>query len=85
MVAYFYDDDGLLVTTSAAITQQAFHILIEIFKWVGLRTNVRKTVIVEFQPCRAIGGHSTEDDGLRMTGEGRTHWVRLRQGFQCLD
>ena len=54
--------------------QWVFNVLMELFYQVGLRTNVGKTVCMEFQPCHAIGGHSIEACGLWMTGDGRIHW-----------
>ena len=46
---------------------------------MGLRTNVAKTVSMACQPCCALGGHSTEEYGLLMTGEVHTYWERLCQ------
>ena len=46
---------------------------------MGLRTNVAKTVSMAFQPCRALGGHSADEYGLCMTGEGHTYWEQLHQ------
>ena len=57
----------------------------EIFDWVGPYTNALKTVSMECQPCRAIGGHSTESYGLWMKGEGMTHQERLFQRDHYLD
>ena len=43
------------------------------FDWIGLHTNIGKTVIMEFQPCHKIGGHSVEPYGLSMTGDHLRH------------
>ena len=43
------------------------------FDWIGFHTNIGKTVIMEFQPCHKIGGHSVEPYGLSMTGDHLRH------------
>ena len=47
--------------------QWAFIIMAGLFDWIGLHTNIGKSVIMAYQPCHAIGGHSVEPYGLRMT------------------
>ena len=73
LAKYFYADDGFLASTRATRLQRVFNVLTELFDRVGLRTNVGKTVSMACQPCCAIGGHSSEAYGLRMTGWGLTH------------
>ena len=46
---------------------------------MGLCTNVTQTVNIACQDFRALGGHSTEEYGLWMTGEVHTYRERLRQ------
>ena len=70
MVAYLYAYNRILVLTWATWLQRLFNILMGLFEWVGLRTKMRKTVIMACQPCRTIGGHSMEAYGLRMMGGG---------------
>ena len=53
------------------------------FDWIGLHTNIGKTVIMVFQPCHAIGGHFMDPYGLRMTGDYLRHRERLHQRFFC--
>ena len=51
----------------------------DLFDRVSLRTNVAKKVIMACQPCRALGGHSLEVYGLRMTDDGHNYGEWLRQ------
>ena len=44
MEEYFYADNRLFVSTRSTRIQQAFNVLTETFDWVGLLTNVVKTV-----------------------------------------
>ena len=71
---YLYADDGLLVYTQAARIQWEFRVMKNLLYCVGLRINVGKMMSMAYQPCRAIGKQSTEAYGLRMMGEGSTHW-----------
>ena len=83
MAEFFYDDNGLLVSTRTTRLQQAFGVLTEMFDWICLLTNVVKTVSMACQPCCAIGGHYAEAYGLSMTGEVVTYRERLRQRICC--
>ena len=51
----------------------------EIFDRMGLRTNVAKTVSIDFKPFRVLVGNSAEAYGLRMTGETHTYREHLHQ------
>ena len=55
----------------------------ELFYWVGMRTNVGKMVSMVCQPCHLIGGHYTEAYGLSLMGEGLTHQESLQHWAQC--
>ena len=68
LAAYFYANKGLLKLIWENRLQQASDILTDIFDWVGICTNVFKTVIMTFQLCCAIGGHYVEAYGLRIMG-----------------
>ena len=46
MAAYFYAYNGIRVSTRVTQLQQAFEVLTEMFDWVGLFTNLFKTVII---------------------------------------
>ena len=63
--------------------QQEFRIITELFDWVGLRTNVGKTVSMACQSCHALGVHYMEAYGLRMTFRGITHRERLCLCVHC--
>ena len=41
---FFYAGDGVVDSTDSGWLQLAFDFLMGLFDWVGLRTNVRKTV-----------------------------------------
>ena len=47
LAAYFYVDDGLIVLTQLERTKRDFDVLTDLFKWVGLWTNTRKTLRME--------------------------------------
>ena len=48
--AYFYADNKLVASTKPERLQRDFDVLADLFYWVGLQTNMRKTVSMEFQP-----------------------------------
>ena len=73
ITAYFYADNGILNLTQVARLQHAFTTLAELSIRVGLCKNITKTVRMDYQPCRALGGHSVEAYGLRMIKEGHTY------------
>ena len=54
MVEYFYSENVLLASTGAARLQRVFHVLEEIFNWVGLCTNIVKTVSIILHPCCVV-------------------------------
>ena len=51
LVDFFYADDGIVVSPRLEILQMAFNVLTDLFCWVSLHTNVRKTVSMAFRPC----------------------------------
>ena len=67
------------MSTRETRIQQAFDVRMEMFDWIGLLTNVVKTVSMACQPCCAIEGHSAEAYVFSTTGEGITYQERLRQ------
>ena len=76
--ALFYADDDMVdgsVFRPRRI-QWAFNALVSLFEQMGLRTNVRKTVSMVFQPNQAAGTQSEAAYGRKMTGEGPTYWER---------
>ena len=73
LTSYFYANDGLLASTWAHRLHRSFDVLTDLFEQVGLCTNVVNTVSMACRPCRAIGGHSVEAYGLRITREELTY------------
>ena len=65
--------------------QWAFTALVGLFKCVGLRTNVGKTVSMTCRPCSAAGNQSEEAYGRNMTGDGPTYWERQKERVECGD
>ena len=65
VAVYFYANNGLLASMRVEKRQRAFNVLMNLFDQVGLHTNLGKVVIMTCQPCCTIGGHYTEEYGLR--------------------
>ena len=53
-----------------------FETMMGVFDWVGLRTNVQKTVGMVLQLCRAVGVCTDEAYKRRMMGEGQIYQER---------
>ena len=85
LAAYFYADDKLITSMRATHIQRNFDTLTELFEHVGIRTNVSKTASMACKPYRALGGHSTEAYGLRITERGGSFRYRLLQRVLCPD
>ena len=67
---FFYADNGVVASTDLGWIQSTFDFLTGRLDRVGLRTIVRKTAGVVFQPCRLAGVQSDESYTRSMTGEG---------------
>ena len=52
--AFFYAENGLVVSTNPDCLKGAFDTLTGLFDRVELRTNVGKTVGMIFLPCHAV-------------------------------
>ena len=63
--------------------QRSFDIVMELFDWVIMQTDVRNTVGMVCQPCRAVGGYSEESYGIQMMGEGMTYQALQHQRVRC--
>ena len=48
LAVYFYVDGGLVMSNQPDGLQRLFGFLIGLFDWVGLQTNVKKTVRMNF-------------------------------------
>ena len=75
-VTFFYVDDALVASTNPVWLQQAFGILIGLFEWLGLRTNVAKTVGIVCRPGTIYGIKSASAYGGRMNSKGGPHRER---------
>ena len=74
LAAYFYADNGLIMSPRPERLQRSFDVLTDQF---GLHTNVRKTVSIAFQPCHAPGGLPEVAYARRVTGIGQSYWEQL--------
>ena len=57
IVTFFYMDNGILVSPWTARLQVDLDVLVGLFNWVGLQTNINKTVGMVFQPFQILDGH----------------------------
>ena len=74
LAAYFYAEDGIIPLTWAERTQRYFDELVEMFNGVVLHENLDNMVIMDCQPCHALGVHSVEAYVPWMAGEGQNYW-----------
>ena len=58
--AFFYADDGLVASTNRAWLQYAFEVLTELFERMGLKCNIKKTVVMICHPGFSPGRQSQE-------------------------
>ena len=72
-------DRSDLTSTQKTHLQREYDTLKELFDRVGLHTNTAKALIMDFQLCRKLGGHSVEAYSIRMTGEGKSFRNQLCQ------
>ena len=63
--------------------QWAFNALVSLFKRVGLRTNVGKTVSMVCRPFQAAGTPSEAAYRQKMTGEGPIYQERQKERVEC--
>ena len=82
-VDFFYAYDSLIASTNLVCMQWGFEIIIGIFEWVGIRTNVEKTMDMVCQTGNISGRHSNTDYGRRMTGKGDHHHVKQCRRLAC--
>ena len=74
--ALFYADGGMVASSDPLWLQWVFDKLVSLFEWLGLRTNVGKTVSMVSRPCQASGTQSVAAYGRKMAGEGPTYRER---------
>ena len=65
-----YADDGMIASLDLEYLQGALSTLVGLFYWVGLRTNVWKTIGIVCRPCQAVGSQSEVPYERWMTGTG---------------
>ena len=56
LAAFSYVGDGLVMSPQLERLQRDFNVLTNIFEWVVLHTNMRKTVSMACRPCYTPGG-----------------------------
>ena len=66
---FFHTKNGMVTSTDPGWIQSAFDTLTGLFDWVGLRTNVRKTMVMVFRPFQADGLRAVEAYTRRMIGD----------------
>ena len=79
----FYGDNRMVAFTKPEWIQTVFYMLTGIFDWLGLQTNVRKTMGVVFQPFRAAGVRAEKAYTRQMTVEGRSYKEKQRDWVHC--
>ena len=67
---FFYANDVMVASNKPGWIQTVFDTLTGLFDWVGLRTNVRKTVGMVCRPCRVAGVRSDKAYTWWMAGLG---------------
>ena len=60
-----------------------FNVLTDLFDWVGICTNMRRTVRITYQPCYIPGGFSELAYTQKVTGIGPSYQEILRRRVEC--
>ena len=79
----FYVNDVLLYSTNLVWPQCIFNVIIGIFEWVGIITNVEKMMVMICKPGTITKRHSDVSYGCQITGEGDPHCVKQIQRLVC--
>ena len=82
-MAYFYANNGLIVSTQLERLQRAFDVLASIFKRVSLRMNAWKTFSMASQPYHGTGQMSLEAYERWTTGTVPTFQELQRRRLAC--
>ena len=69
-----YVDDRIIVSSEPVWLQGSFSTLVGLFDWVGLSTNVRKTVGMVCHPCQAACTQSEVAYKCRITSAVPPYW-----------
>ena len=81
--AFFYLDDGMVMSLDPRWLQGAFSTLLGLFDRVGLKKNSRKTFGMVFHPCQAAGMQSEAAYRLWMMGARPYYWERQCVWIKC--
>ena len=81
--ALFYADDDMAALSDPRWLQWVFDALVSLFKRMGLRTNVGKTVSMVCRPCQVAGTQLVAAYGRKMTGEGPTYREWKKEQVEC--
>ena len=73
----------MVASTDPGWIQTAFGMMPGIFEQVSLQTNIRKTVGMVCQPCRAVRVRADEAYKRRVMIEGRSYHERQGERVQC--
>ena len=84
-IRVFNADDRMIASTNPSWLKTAINILTGLLGWVGLEINVRKTVGMVCQLCRAVGIREDKAYKRQMMGEGQSYQERQREQVQCLE
>jgi len=60
LMAIFYADDTLIASRDPELLQEAVDVIVGLFKYVGLRTNTKKTKVMTCLPGKIRTRHSDE-------------------------
>ena len=80
---FIYSNDRVVTSTDPGWLQSALNFLTGLFDWVGLQTNIRKTVGMVCWPCWEAGVRAYEAYKHRMAGEGRRFKEQQREWVSC--
>ena len=78
LAVLFYFDDGLVASLRLKWLQREFNFLTDLFDWVGLCTNVWKTVSMARRPCYTRGNVLESEYTQQVTGVGPSYQERLQ-------
>ncbi len=77
----FFVDDGLVVARCPEWLQSSFDILINLFKWIGLRTNAEKTKVMTCLPGKIRVAQTEEEYASQQMGLGTS--TKKRRRIDC--
>ena len=83
LVVIFYADDGVVASKDPIWLQLELDMLTGLFDWVGLQTNIRKTVGMVYRPCWVARVLADEAYTRRMKGEGKSFKEQHRERVLC--